>query len=52
MNSTKNVSIKKNKPKSDVLLSIKSFARSYQDQKFKKILEIDCLGRKLGLKII
>ena len=39
MNSTKNVIIKKNMPNSDVLLSIKSFARSYQTRNSKKYLK-------------
>ena len=39
MNSTKNVTIKKDMPKSDVLFSIKSFARSYQISTSKKYLK-------------
>ena len=36
MNSTKNVTIKKNKPNSEVLFSIRSFARAYQNSMSKK----------------
>ena len=36
MNSTKNVTIKKNKPKSEVLFSIRSFARAFQNSTLKK----------------
>ena len=36
MNSTRNVTIKTNKPKSEVLFSIRSFARAYQNSASKK----------------
>ena len=39
MNTTKNVTIINNKPKSDVLLSIRSFARSYKDRTSKRYLK-------------
>ncbi|MEC7084442.1 MAG: hypothetical protein VXY79_05775 [Bacteroidota bacterium] len=39
MNSTKNVTIKKNKPNSEVLFSIRSFARAYQNSTSKKYVK-------------
>ena len=39
MNSTKNVTIKKNKPNSEVLFSIRSFARAYKNSTSKKYVK-------------
>ena len=39
MNSTKNVTIKKNRPKNGVLFSIRSFARAYQNCTSKKYVK-------------
>ena len=39
MNSTKNVTIKKNKPNNEVLFSIRSFARAYRDRTSKKYVK-------------
>jgi len=39
MNSTRNVTIKTNKPKSEVLFSIRSFARAYQSSTSKKYVK-------------
>tara|TARA_B100001248_G_C27338726_1_gene435156 strand:- start:352 stop:492 length:141 start_codon:yes stop_codon:yes gene_type:complete len=39
MNSTKNVTIKKNIPKNEVLFSIRSFARAYKNSTSKKYVK-------------
>lgn len=39
MNSTENVTIKTNKPKNEVLFSIRSFARAYQKSTSKKYVK-------------